>query len=282
MSINVLHSLRTRLAMIVVGSLVLACIAAPWLTPYDPALQLDIVALKNAPPSIAHPFGTDPYARDLWSRTLFGARASLLIGFVGAATAAACAVACGVCAAWISPVAGDAIMGAIDAVRAIPRKIILLALLLFLPQPSLLTLAIVLGATSWTAMSRVIHAEVRGLRARDFVSSARALGVPPVRILVRHVLPHLGGTLAASSAILVADLLAVEAGLSFIGLGVRPPTASWGTMLQDGVPYLASAWWTAIIPCAMLVLTVLCISHLAEVMREQSDPHAASRRIRVR
>ncbi len=268
-------STRTRFALVVLGGVLIAGVAAPWLSPYDPAQQLDIVTLKNSPPSIAHPFGTDPFARDLWSRALHGARASLLIGLVGAATSALLAVAFGVGAAAMSPRIGESVMGFVDSLRAIPRKIILLAVLLLLPQPSLLTLALVLGATSWTAMSRVIFAEVRALQAREFVTSARALGVSPLRIFSVHVAPHLGGTLAAASAVLVADLLAVEAGLSFIGLGVRPPTASWGTILQDGVPYLASAWWTAAVPCVLLVTTVLCISRLADALSHHSDPYRA-------
>lgn len=248
-----------------------AGVAAPWIAPHDPAAQLDIAALKNAPPSLSHPFGTDSYSRDLLSRSLHGARVSLTIGLLGALVAGLMATLVGLLAAWSRPGVGDTVMGAVDAVRAIPRKILLLALVLLVPQPTILTLALLLGATSWTAMSRVVFVQSRQLRSRDFIVSARATGVPPIRMLVRHVLPHLASTMAAASAILLADLLAVEAGLSFLGLGVRPPTASWGGILQDGIPYLTTAWWTVAVPCTLLVLTVVSVAHVADRMSDSAS-----------
>lgn len=196
----------------------------------------------------------------------------MLVGLVGAATALMLALLFAMSAAAMTPRLGESVMSFVDAIRAIPRKIILLAILLLLPRPSLITISLVLGATSWTAMSRVIFTEARALRAREFVLSARALGASPLQVLTWHVAPHLGETLAAASAVLVADLLALEAGLSFLGLGVRPPIASWGTMLQEGVPYLASAWWTATVPCVLLVTTVLCISRIATEIDNISAP----------
>lgn len=252
------------IAALLLVLLLLAAIAAPWIAPFDPAAQLGLAVLKNAAPSLAHPFGTDSYSRDLLSRALHGARASLLIALVGTAVAGALALLCGVLAGGMGERTGDAVMSLIDAVRAIPRKIILLAILLFVPQPTLLTLALLLGATSWTALCRVVYVQVRELNTRDFVTSAFALGVPARRVLARHVVPHLAGTFAASSAVLLADMLAVEAGLSFLGLGVRPPQASWGSMLQDGIPYLGSAWWIAAVPSVLLVVTVLSLSQLAD------------------
>jgi peptide/nickel transport system permease protein len=111
-----------------------------------------------------------------------------------------------------------------------------------------------------------VFVQVRVMRAREFVVSARALGASPVRVLAHHVAPHVAGSLFAASAVLVADLLAVEASLSFLGLGVRPPAASWGSILQDGVPYLTSAWWVAAVPCLLLVATVLSVAHLADAL----------------
>ena len=238
--------------------------AAPWLAPHDPAAQLDLVALKNASPSIAHLLGTDSFSRDVLSRALYGARTSLVIGLLGALIATAMAAVWGASAGWIRDGVGDAMMGGVDAVRAIPRKIVLLSTLLFFPQPSILTLAVLLGVTSWTATSRVIFVQMRVLRSREFVSSARAVGASPLRILAVHVVPHLLPSLGSASAILLADMLATEAGLSFIGLGVRPPEASWGSILQDGIPYLSSAWWVVATPCVLLVLTVLSVSRLAD------------------
>jgi peptide/nickel transport system permease protein len=257
-------SAGAAVAVGILGVVAVAAVAAPWLAPHDPAAQLDLVRLKNAPPSGAHPLGTDPFSRDLLSRALFGARTSLIIGLLGAALSTAVATAWGMIAGWLPETPADGMMGLVDALRAIPRKIVLLAALLFFPHPSALTLAILLGVTSWTTMSRVVFVQVRSLRARQFVTAAHALGASPARILARHVAPHLAGTIGAASALLVADMLAVEAALSFLGLGVRPPDASWGSILQDGVPYLASAWWIAATPCVLLVVTVLSVARLAD------------------
>ena len=248
-----------------------AGIAAPWLAPHDPAAQLDLLGLKNAPPSPAHPFGTDPFSRDLLSRALYGARTSLGIGFLGAFLATVIATAWGTVAGSLPERVGDSVMGVVDALRAIPRKIVLLAILLFFPQPSMLTLAILMGVINWTTLSRLVFVQTRVVRAREFVVSARALGASPTRVLTRHVAPHLAGSLLAASAVLVADLLAVEASLSFLGLGVRPPAASWGSILQDGVPYLTSAWWVTAVPCVLLVATVLSVAHLADALDVPHD-----------
>lgn len=253
-----------KVAAIVLATIVIAGVCAPWLAPHDPLAQLDIIALKNRAPTFAFPLGTDPYSRDVLSRALFGARTSLLIGIVGAGVAVLLALAWGTCAGIANARAGDRLMRLVDALRALPRKIVLLAIMLVVPRASVLLLALLLGVTSWTALSHVIFVQVRAMRGRDFVTAAHALGASRRRVMFRHVAPQLVGTLTAASALLVADMLAVEAGLSFLGLGVRPPTASWGAMLQDGVPYLGSAWWIAATPCALLVVTVLCIARLAD------------------
>lgn len=246
------------------GAVALAGAAAPWLAPHDPAAQLDLVLLKNAPPSLAHWLGTDSYSRDVLSRAIYGARTSLVIGVLGALISTAIAAVCGASAGWLRDSFGDGMMGVVDIVRAIPRKIVLLATLLFFPQPTTLTLAVLLGVTSWTATSRVVFVQMRALKSREFVSSARAVGASPWRVLTRHVAPHLLPSLCSAGAMLLADILATEAGLSFIGLGVRPPQASWGSILQDGIPYLSSAWWVTATPCVLLVWTVLSVAHLAD------------------
>ena len=253
-------------AVAVLAVVVVAGAAAPWLAPHSPDAQLDLVALKNAAPSGAHLLGTDPFSRDLLSRALYGARTSLSIGLLGALVAATIGAAWGILVGSLPERLGDGVMSLVDALRAVPRKLVLLAILLFFPQPTTLTLAILMGAISWTTLSRVVFVGTRVIRAREFVASARALGASSTRVLTRHVAPHLAGSLLAASAMLVADLLAVEAGLSFLGLGVKPPAASWGSILQDGVPYLTSAWWVAATPCVLLVATVLSVAHLADML----------------
>lgn len=258
----------TVAAATTVALIALAGVLAPWLAPYDPAAQLDVVLLKNAAPGAEHWLGTDPYSRDLLSRALFGARTSLVVGLVGAGVATALAMLWGTWAGMIRRRLGNGMMRVVDAVRAVPRKVVLLAVVLLVPQPTPLLLALILGVTSWTALSQVIYVQVRSMRTRDFVLSAHSLGASPARVMLRHVGPQLIGPITAAGALLVADMLAVEAGLSFLGLGVRPPQASWGTMLQDGVPYLGSAWWIAATPCVLLVVTVLCIARVADAIHE--------------
>lgn len=254
----------TRLAAGTLALIALGALAAPWLAPHDPAVPHDLLRLRNAPPGAGHWLGTDPLARDLLSRALFGARSSLLVGTLATAVATLLGTLCGALAAALAPRAADAVMAGVDAVRAVPRALLLLALLALVPRPSLLTLALALGATSWTALGRLVFAQVRQLRAREFVAAARALGASPARLLARHVAPHLAAPVGAAAALLLADLLALEATLSFLGLGVRPPRPSWGAMVQDGLPYLSSAWWVAALPCALLVTTVLCVARLAD------------------
>ena len=256
------------LSTVVLIAVAVGGMAAPWLAPHDPAAQLDLVRLKNASPSFAHLLGTDPFSRDVLSRALYGARTSLAVGLLGALLAAAIATVWGTAAGLCRDTVGRRLMSVVDVIRAIPHKVIVLAVMLLVRHPTALVLALLLGSTSWTNMSRVIFVQVRSLRSREFVTSARALGASPVRVMTRHVAPHLSGTLGASSAMLVADMLAAEAGLSFLGLGVRPPQSSWGTMLQDGVPYLASAWWVAATPCVLLVVTVLSIARMADTMQD--------------
>ncbi len=259
-------STLTLVACTVAAMVAVASVLAPWLAPHDPAAQLDVVTLKNAAPSWSHPLGTDPFSRDMLSRALFGARTSLTIGIVGAGLAAVIALAWGVLAGFVRRPIGDRMMSVVDAFRAVPRKVVLLAAVLVVPHASAMVLAVLLGVTSWTALSQVICVQVRSVRSRDFVRAAQAIGATPMRVMFRHIGPQLIGSMTAASALLLADMLAVEAGLSFLGLGVRPPHASWGTMLQDGVPYLASAWWIAATPCVLLVLTVLSIARIADAV----------------
>jgi peptide/nickel transport system permease protein len=255
---------RLPLSTALLALIVLSALAAPWIAPFDPTQQLDIVALKNAPPSPTHLLGTDPYSRDVLSRLLHGGRVSLAVSGLATVVAALLATLWGGLAASSGPRLGGLLMDVADALRAIPRKLLLLAIMLVVPHPSVPMLALLLGAGSWTALAQVVYTEARAVRAREFVHAAEALGVPPQRLLVRHVAPHLTRVVAAASATLLADVLAVEAGVSFLGLGVRPPTPSWGTILQDGVAYLGSAWWVALAPALMLVITVLAVARLAD------------------
>jgi peptide/nickel transport system permease protein len=261
-------------AAALLAAIVAVGVAAPWLAPYDPAAQLDVVALRNAPPTAAHLLGTDPYSRDLLSRALHGARTSVGVGALAAAVGTLLGAAWGLAAGSARDATGDALMSVVDVVRALPLAVVLLAVLVVLDAPTPAEFALLIGVAAWPQASRLVFVHVRGLRTREFVAAATALGASRGRVLARHVAPHLLGPLVASGALLLADAMALEAGLSFLGLGVRPPTASWGSMVQDGVPFLATAWWVAAVPSACLVVTVLSAARLADHL------HAARLRAR--
>ncbi len=257
-------------ATVVLLLIVVAAAFAPWLAPYDPAVQLDIVQLKNAAPSLAHWLGTDPYSRDVFSRAVFGARTSLTVAALATLLATVVGCAWGACAASVSERAGDALMSIVDVVRSLPRVLVFLGVVVLLGPLKAVTLAVVLGATAWTGTSRLVYVLVRDISARPFVEAARSIGASRWRLMRQHVMPQLLNPIAASGALLLADILAVEAGLSFIGLGVRPPGASWGSMLQDGLPYLRSAWWLTAVPSSLLIATVLSAAGIADRLERRT------------
>lgn len=268
---------RPRAPALVVAATVLAALAgaallAPVLAPYDPARQLDIVALQNRPPSLAHPFGTDPYARDVLSRALHAGRVSLGVAALGAAVATAIGAAWGTVAGAAGGAVDGLLMRLVDVVLGVPRVLLLLAVVALWGNVPPATLAVVLGLTAWPGTSRLVRARVAGLRGAEFVEAARALGASRMRVLTRHLPPHLVGTLTVAATLLFAELLALEAGLSFLGLGVRPPQASWGSMVQDGTPYLLDAWWTAAFPTACVIATVLAATAIGDALADRARP----------
>ncbi len=237
---------------------------APHLAPYDPARQFDLIALQNAPPSAAHPFGTDAFSRDVLSRTLYAARASLGVAALAAAVATALGVAVGGVGGALGGRAERLLMRGVDAVLGVPRVLLLLAVVALWAHISSPALALVLGVTAWPGTSRLVRARVASVRRAEFVEAARALGASPARVLLRHLPPHVAGTVGVAATLLFGELLALEAGLSFLGLGVRPPDASWGSIVQDGAAYVADAPWTVAAPTACVVLCVLAASVLGD------------------
>jgi peptide/nickel transport system permease protein len=211
-------------AAAVLALLVLAGLLAPALAPYDPARQLDILALQNRPPSAAHPFGTDPYARDVLSRTLHAARTSLGVAALGAAVATVLGTAWGATAAAAGGRAERVLMRLVDVALGVPRVLVLLAVVALwgnVPPPAL---ALLLGLSAWPGTSRLVRARVSQLRAAEFVTAARALGASPVRVLARPRAAAPRGHGRGGGTLLFAELLALEAGLSFLGSASAPPT----------------------------------------------------------
>jgi peptide/nickel transport system permease protein len=259
-------------ALALLATMALLALLAPLVAPYDPSAQPDIVGLKNRPPSFAHPLGTDPFSRDVLSRVLFGARVSLGVGVLAALLSTTIGAAYGAVSGWLGGLADAAMMRLVDAFLGIPRVLLLLAVVALWGRVSTFALVLLIAGTGWFGTSRLARAEVRALRDRDFVHAARALGAGETRLLVRHVVPHLGPLLLVTATLAVGNVIALEAGLSYLGLGVQPPAASWGSIMQDGTDYVTSAWWTTAAPGILIVVTVLAVNVLGDGLRDALDP----------
>lgn len=251
---------------------VVVAIAAPWVAPYDPTRTLEIVALQNQPPSLLHPLGTDLYSRDVWSRLVYGARVSLSIGALAMLVAVTVGAIAGAVAGYVRRWVDPLLMRAVDVGLAVPRIFLLLMVVALWERLPLPLLVLVIGLTGWFGTSRLVRAEVLSLRERDFVLAARALGAGRRRIILRHVLPNVAAPIIVSAALGIGNVLLLEAGLSFLGIGVRPPLASWGNMIADGVANIATAPWTTLFPGLAIALVVMALNAVGDALRDALDP----------
>ncbi len=263
--IGAVHVLGAPGALLAV--LMLVALFAPLLAPHDPVTQLDITALRHAPPSLTHPFGTDVYSRDVLSRVLHGARVSLLVGASAAIVAISLGTLVGVAAGFFGGAVDAVLMRLVDVGLALPRLLVLIAALALWGSPTAAQLALLVGMTGWFATSRIVRAETRALREHDYISAARALGASPARVLVRHLGPGLAAPLLVSTVLFTGQAVVLEASLSYLGLGVRPPAPSWGNVIQDGAEYIGSAWWVALFPGLAVVLAVAAVNGAGEALR---------------
>jgi peptide/nickel transport system permease protein len=253
------------------------CLAlmAPWAAPYSPSTTLAIVALKNQPPSWLHPLGTDLYSRDVWSRLVYGSRVSLTIGALAMLVAVTVGSAVGAVAGYLRHGVDAVLMRIVDVGLAVPRMFLLLVAIALWEHLPLAILVLMIGLTGWFGTSRLVRAEVLSLRERDFVSAARALGVTTPRILLRHVLPNVAAPIVVSAALGIGNVMLLEAGLSFLGIGVPPPLPSWGNMIADGAPDLATAPWTTLFPGLAIALVVMSLNAVADALLDALDPRRA-------
>lgn len=272
---------RNRLAVFgawVVLASALAALLAPFLAPFDPNDQLVLLpeagsGLVRSPPSPAHLLGTDQLGRDILSRVLFGARISLTIGFLSVAISATIGAVLGAVAGYVGGILDSAIMRFVDMVMAFPRLVLLMAVVALFEDPSILLIVLVLGLTQWPQTTRIVRGEVLGLRERDFVEAARALGFSRRRIILRHLLPNAMAPIIVVATLGIGNTIVLEAGLSFLGLGVQPPTPSWGAMVAQGRDYLiVGDWWIATLPGLALVLVVLAFNLVGDGLRDATDP----------
>ena len=252
-----------------------AAIAAPRIAPWDPGRQM--LAKRLRPPAWQarglreHPLGTDHLGRDILSRILYGGRISLGVG-VSAVTLSAClGVSLGLLAGFHGGRTDALIMRVVDVFLAIPY--ILLAMgVVFALGPSLLNVILVMAVTRWVQFARIVRADVLSLREREFVAGARARGNRSLRLLLRHVLPNALTPIIVVATLELAFMIIYESALSFLGLGVQPPTPTWGWMLSDGRNYVATAWWLATFPGLAIMLTVLAVNLLGDWLRDALDP----------
>jgi len=262
-------------AIAFVGGLFVMAAAAPMLAPQDPTRQLLRVRLK--PPTMegadgrAHALGTDHLGRDVLSRVIYGSRVSLLIGFaavgVGILIGATVGIVAGYRGGWIDTI----IMTAADAQLAFPFILLAIGIIAVL-GPSFPTLVVVVGLSGWMTYARILRAQVLVLRSREFVDAIRALGGSTLRIVLRHILPNVLSSLVVVATLELARAIVLEATLSFLGLGIQPPTPSWGGMIQEGREYLDSAWWISMFPGMVLLMTSLVVSRLGDWLRDVLDP----------
>ncbi len=258
-----------------VAALVLAALLAPLLTP-DPLAQPDPVRLQDRPPSAAHLLGTDPYSRDVLSRTLYGARISLVVGVGAALLAVTLGAGVGLTAGLAGRRTDQLLMRGVDVLLALPRIMLLLVIFAVWEQVPPVAVLGVIAATGWFQTSRIVRAVVLSLREADFVAAARALGTTGPGIVRRHLLPHVAAPVIVSASLDVGNIILLEAGLSYLGLGVRPPTPTWGNMIMDGKDVLFSAPWVALAPGIALVLTVVAFNLAGDGLRDAIDPKVAA------
>ncbi len=255
--------------------LLLVALAAPLLAPFDPNRQLDIVHLTNRPPSWTFLLGTDPLSRDVWSRLVYGTRVSLGIGALGALVAVALGTLVGALAGYYRRWIDAVLMRGVDVGLALPRIFVLLMAVALWDGLPFAALVVAIGLTSWFGTSRLVRAEVLSLRQRDFVVAARALGAGSSRVIVRHVLPNAAAPIIVSAALGVGNVLLLEASLSFLGIGVPPPDASWGNMIADGMPSIYTAPWSTFFPGLAISLVVMSLNGVADGVRDALDPREA-------
>jgi peptide/nickel transport system permease protein len=260
--------------LVIVILVVAMAIAAPLIAPFSPDDQIaDGLSMEGAPlpPGGAFLLGTDTLGRDLFSRLLFGARTSLVIGLVANGVAVAIGLLVGILAGYIRGFFGNLLMRFTDLMMAFPALLLAIVLAALL-KPSLWIVALVIALVNWVQVARIVYTETRGLVERDFIMAERSLGAGHFRILFKHILPHLMPTAIVWGTLGIATTVLLEATLSFLGIGVQPPDASWGNIIFDNQTYFQDAPWLVFIPGAVILLTALSFNLVGDALRDILDP----------
>jgi len=254
---------------LIVVSLFVISLLAPWLAPFEP----NAIDLKNvlAPPSVGHPFGTDQLGRDVFSRMLQGAGISLKVGFVATGIAIFIGTILGALAGYYGRWVDAVIMRFVDIMLCFPTFFLILAVIAFL-EPSIWNIMIVIGLTGWMGVTRLVRADFISLKERDFVQAARVIGAGDLRIIFLHILPNAMASVIVTATLGIAGAILTESALSFLGIGVQPPTPSWGNILTAGKDNIDIAWWLSLFPGLAILITVLGYNLLGEGIRDELDP----------
>jgi peptide/nickel transport system permease protein len=263
---------KNRLAVggsVIVVLLFAVSLLAPWLSPYDPnAIDLKQVL---APPSSGHPFGTDPLGRDVLSRMIWGAGISLKVGFIATGIAILIGTILGAVAGYYGRWVDAVIMRFVDIMLCFPTFFLILAVIAIL-EPSIWNIMVIIGITGWMGITRLVRADFISLKERDFVQAARAIGASDFRIIFIHILPNAMASILVAATLGIAGAILTESALSFLGIGVQPPTPSWGNILTAGKDNIDIAWWLSLFPGLAILVTVLGYNMLGEGIRDTLDP----------
>ena len=249
--------------------LVILAIIGPAFSPY--AYYETHLSWKNLPPSLEHPFGTDELGRSLFVRIWWGARISLFIGVAAAIIDMIIGVFYGGIAGMIGGKVEEMMMRLLDMLHSLPHLLIVILLTVIMEQ-GILTILIAMTLTGWINMARIVRAQILSLKEQDFITAARSIGASPMRILIRHLIPNCFGAIITTMTLTIPHAIFTEAFLSFLGLGVQAPIASWGTMASDGLPALSFYPWRLFFPAAFISITMLAFNLLGDGMRDAFDP----------
>jgi peptide/nickel transport system permease protein len=269
---------------IVLSLLVLSVLLAP-LLPYDP--EASDMPSRLQPPSWQHPFGTDPLGRDLLTRVLYGGRISLSVGLMVVIITLVIGVPVGATAGYFGGRIDNILMRITDAALSLPSLLVLILLsaivreteLPFFERNNVLTIAVVIGILSWMTVARLVRATFLAIRQMEFVTAARCLGTRNLRVMIRHILPNAVGPIIVESTLEIGYAIMEEAGLSFLGFGIQPPTPSWGNLLSNAPEHLTKHPWLAIFPGVMIFLTIISVSYIGDGLRDAYDPYKVLQKI---
>ncbi|MBP1747864.1 MAG: ABC-type transporter, integral rane subunit [Deltaproteobacteria bacterium] len=257
------------IGLIILVPMFFCAIFAPLITPHDP-IEPDIKNILSGP-SFSHPFGTDTLGRDVFSRVLYGTRISLLVGFVSVGIAVLIGLVLGAVSGYFGGIVDEVIMRFVDLMMCFPTFFLILAVIAIL-EPSIWNIMIVIGLTSWMGTARLVRAEILSIKSKEYVLAAKAQGFGSLRIIFRHVLPNAVTPVYVVATLGIGGAILTESALSFLGIGVQPPTPSWGNILTQAKDNIEVAWWLSVYPGLAIFLTVMGYNLLGEGLRDIFDP----------